>query len=437
MSLLKLLNAMRGGAMPWWLGNGAVPKSNSYTIYDPLVALSLSESYINLANPGTRNAAPGIAPGFSLVSGWSFNGINQYLNTNQPPGNESTVIIWVEEATGVYIVGATGTGGRQYFLRPVNSNVARYTRETTNVNVPTDIWGNVMAMTKNSGYRTGIPEATMVSLSGAITFPLFIGAQNNLGSPVNYAGGKVYRFAYYDFTLTNDQVEAVVMAMLNYNLGTLNAYAALVLSLSPVLYYPLNEGIGHAVLDNSGNKRHGEAYYYTSLGNAGPYGNSARGAAFDYVYIHPNNKFITDGSLSMNEFSFSCLIYIDDSASNNQVRVFNAYTASGDYYACEIRSRNQCSSFLRQQASNQNNAAVTTPLNQWFHLVCWHSLSDLTFGFDINGTRHSFTLTLAGYTENIASPYPYFGQRMLGNIQHCALFNKKLSLAESQSLNPF
>lgn len=56
----------------WWL-SGGIAASACVAAYQPKGAASLAASYTNLANPGTYNAAPGVAPTWDAVSGWIFN----------------------------------------------------------------------------------------------------------------------------------------------------------------------------------------------------------------------------------------------------------------------------------------------------------------------------------------------------------------------------
>ena len=59
---------------PWW----KVAGKTCVAAYQPKGAASLAASYVNLANPGTYDAAPGAAPTWASATGWTFNG-TQYL----------------------------------------------------------------------------------------------------------------------------------------------------------------------------------------------------------------------------------------------------------------------------------------------------------------------------------------------------------------------
>jgi len=80
-------------ASGWWL-SGGVSAANAVAVYQPIGAASLAASYVNLANPGTYNAAPGVAPTWASATGWTFNGTTQYLDIGSPiTGTEARTII--------------------------------------------------------------------------------------------------------------------------------------------------------------------------------------------------------------------------------------------------------------------------------------------------------------------------------------------------------
>lgn len=73
--------ATAGGAAKWYLAGGVTP----IAAYQPKGSSSLAASYINLISPGTFDAAPGVAPTWDAVNGWTFNGSTQYLTTGIIP----------------------------------------------------------------------------------------------------------------------------------------------------------------------------------------------------------------------------------------------------------------------------------------------------------------------------------------------------------------
>lgn len=78
---------------PWYL-KGGVEASECVFAYAPDDADDLADSYINLVNPGTYDAAPGNAPSWAANTGWTFNGTNDYLTTGAiPVGQVWTVLV--------------------------------------------------------------------------------------------------------------------------------------------------------------------------------------------------------------------------------------------------------------------------------------------------------------------------------------------------------
>ncbi len=70
---------------PWWLAGG-IPQSACVAAYQPKGAASYAASLVNLANPGTYNAAAGNAPDWDASNGWMFVKANSnYLKTNINP----------------------------------------------------------------------------------------------------------------------------------------------------------------------------------------------------------------------------------------------------------------------------------------------------------------------------------------------------------------
>lgn len=84
------INPYIHAAADWWV----VPGKTCVAAYQPIGAASLAASYVNLANPGTYDAAPGVAPTWASATGWTFNGSTQYLTTGiTPPRGPNMVAI--------------------------------------------------------------------------------------------------------------------------------------------------------------------------------------------------------------------------------------------------------------------------------------------------------------------------------------------------------
>ena len=73
----------------WWNLDGALSKSTPpLFVYQPKGAADYATSLLDLG--GNRNhASEGSAPSWNAITGWTFNGSSQYLNTGVTPVNSS------------------------------------------------------------------------------------------------------------------------------------------------------------------------------------------------------------------------------------------------------------------------------------------------------------------------------------------------------------
>lgn len=148
-------------AWPLVGGNWWEPTTGSYTVvaaYQAKGAASLAASYVNLANPGTYNAAPGVAPTFDTATGWTFNGSSNYLATGVVPGDGWSIFVRFSdrEDTGlVHVpVGTTGTGGSNPWFA-----FAFYQ----------DVWYYAYGSDSSTGYTQAATSGTM-AMSGAARY---------------------------------------------------------------------------------------------------------------------------------------------------------------------------------------------------------------------------------------------------------------------------
>lgn len=303
----------QGGGEPsytnWWQGLGdVVPASANYTVYDPLSAASLAESYVNLANPGTRNAAaPTAAPAHTQGSGWSFLAASsQYLSTGITNlGDASTVIIWVEDSAGVYVMGyfTQTSPARWLAIRPFSSTQTAFHKGAAGVNATHQTAGSILAMNNTHGYRNGNAEIALAAWTGVTPgLNITIGGRNLNGSSVDqFFTGRVLRVAMYDIALNDAQIEAVTYAMFDYNQPANDAYTNTVLALNPVCYWPLNHAVGSPVFDISGNKAHGMVYRL-SAGQPGKHGNALGGTSDENNYVTSIGNWAAKTGLNLNNF---------------------------------------------------------------------------------------------------------------------------------------
>jgi len=206
------LAAAHGGkvlqpSVPWYLAGG-VP----ILAYQPKGAASLAASYVNLANPGTYDAAPGTAPAFATETGWTF-GSNRYLTTGVTPGqNWSMLVQFLESAdTNGGIVAGSLNGSNRFWIWPANTDTSHNWGHGGDLSVDGRLRAGVAVLSGPTAYLNGQVEGTISA--GSYTFaPIFIGCVNLTG-PSYYFGDIVERVALYDRVLTPTEVTALYNAV--------------------------------------------------------------------------------------------------------------------------------------------------------------------------------------------------------------------------------
>jgi len=211
-------------ASSWWLAGGISP-ANVLVAYQPLLAADLAASYTNLANPGTNDAAPGLAPDWSSGDGWIFNGVDQYLSTGTISIDQNvTLIIRIADfnfSGYAYYSGASdGSASNNIYLGEYQTvpeeDIFRgafgdATAEEDDDHIPSGI----LAINKNYLYKDGYSYISWGTVPGDFSFdlPVFIGAENDSSVPSNYANVKVLAYALYNIPLSDAQVLAITTAM--------------------------------------------------------------------------------------------------------------------------------------------------------------------------------------------------------------------------------
>ncbi len=188
--------------------------------YAPKGAASYAASKVNLANPGTYDAAEGVAPTWAAGTGWTFDGATQYLTTGVVPPDSQTrsMIIRIANHTGAgvwsILAGQQTYGGaRNLLLGSTYASNAEYWSGGFLRQAPLLATGT-LAVAGNVAYRNGISDGNLSDAGSSDThFGIYIGACNYQNDPIRYGNGSVLAFAFYNTTLTADQVAAVSTAM--------------------------------------------------------------------------------------------------------------------------------------------------------------------------------------------------------------------------------
>lgn len=201
-----------GGAAPWYLAGGA---PTPIAAYQPKGAASLAASYVNLANPGTYDAAPGVAPTL-VAGGWTFNGTNNYLDTGIVPVNNQqwTLLMCISSHASQVKVTARVLDGAAFFGILFNNSNIIFFQNGGNRTLASSATGGVAGFSGAQGYFNGAPLGeTIPSASGAFTNTFVIGASKDNGVVSMYAAFVCSSVVIYNSTLTAGQVAAVSAAM--------------------------------------------------------------------------------------------------------------------------------------------------------------------------------------------------------------------------------
>lgn len=207
----------------WWTAGG-IASLTCVAAYQPKGAASLALSYINLASPGTYNAAPGTAPTWDVVNGWKFlTASSQYLGTGIYPSSGWSLICRFSNAAAVIgancFFGEADVGNvRRLYISGVDATNTgvRYANGATILVAPV-LTSGVLAVAGQQGHRNGVADGGAIGAwsGGAAIYPILIGANDYTASPPYraYATGYFQAGAIYNTTLTPAQVLAVTNAM--------------------------------------------------------------------------------------------------------------------------------------------------------------------------------------------------------------------------------
>lgn len=200
----------RAAASDWW----QVAGQTCVAAYQPIGAASLAASYVNLANPGTYDAAPGVAPTL-VAGGWQRDNNNQYLNTGIVPlARTWSYIIRYSDAntTNAYLFGCY-TDPKGILWRPNHSPASAWNGSSL-------LHGQqraaaVVAIANDTAYVDGIAVAgTIPAGTGIPNLPLFVLSPNfDSVALVTSARWIIAAFAVYSTTLSAADVAALTTRM--------------------------------------------------------------------------------------------------------------------------------------------------------------------------------------------------------------------------------
>jgi hypothetical protein len=203
-----------GGSRKWYLAGGAPAP---VAVYVPKGAADLAASYVNLANPGTNNAAPGTAPTFAAATGWTFlTASSQYLTTGVTPGNNWSVIVRFSDASvnGTLLGGRKAAGVSDGFVISNNFLSNQVLFDSGNrVTYAATVASGVLAIAGTRAYHDGVEVSAALPGTPVTPSAIYIGALDNNPAAVGFYTGKIQAFALYNVALTAAQVLAISTAM--------------------------------------------------------------------------------------------------------------------------------------------------------------------------------------------------------------------------------
>lgn len=201
----------------WW-----EPATGSFTCvaaYQAKGAASLAASYVNLANPGTNTAAPGVAPDFDTAYGWDFNGSSMYLTTGLIPTTDWSAIVRFSDGgtASNYLFGVQNVDtGAVYGIRPNDGFTALtyYNAGAGGTGGGSAITSGVPAIAGKTAYLNGSFHAAISAGAGTWSNPMVVGARNQHPFGISaYTAARIQAIAFYSTTLDATQVGEVTTAM--------------------------------------------------------------------------------------------------------------------------------------------------------------------------------------------------------------------------------
>jgi hypothetical protein len=206
----------------WWDLNGTI--TSCVAAYQPKGAASYAASKVNLANPGTYNAADGAAyPTWAAETGWTFNATNsQYLATGIPIVSGMTIIHRYYNLSGDGYITTNAVNDVRYTMLPwmkaaggTKAAAGYGTSGLLALGDGTSSTEGVLALNNLGLFLNGtrIRDLSAASWSGTSTDTFPIGCRTTLGTLSSFATGNVYAIAFYSGTLTAEQIASLTTAM--------------------------------------------------------------------------------------------------------------------------------------------------------------------------------------------------------------------------------
>jgi len=351
----------------------------------------LAHSYVNLANPGTNDATPGVAPAWAADTGWQFTG-TQYLGTGLTPPNTQTwsLVVRFSDISGTdgCVVGCR-VGVKYFMVQPNRSDgKVGYWHGTYRLVAPAATSG-VFAVAGTQGYRNGAADGGAIGADSSALAEVTIGASGS-GLLLSITGN-VQAVAIYSDTLTAAEVAMVTAAMDDAsNPGTTGL----------VSWWPMNETSGTRY-DVHGSNHLGD-------NNTVGYTAGVHGYAADFVSA--NSETLTHTTLGLGGGDWTLVGWFRLDTTGQWCRLANEWgsLSSEMGYSLDVSSGNQ----LRGRVSGGDVywTAATLSSGVWYFCAARYDSGSGEVGVSLNGgawaeavktsAAYGFTFSVARETSD-------------------------------------
>jgi hypothetical protein len=212
------LNAVRASGGLWYRAGGS---PQPVAAYQPIGAASLAASYVNLANPGVNDAAPGVAPTWASGTGWTGDGLTTRLDSGVVATTTTTMIVRVSGVTWDARRSPAGDisagTGRFFDMRSDGISGDYYGlvgSETLTMTLNGDGHGVMAICGDGRSFWNGSPGTTGAAMIGNASLPIALLCRRVGAATYNqYINYSIQAVAIYSTSLTASQVSAVSAAM--------------------------------------------------------------------------------------------------------------------------------------------------------------------------------------------------------------------------------
>jgi hypothetical protein len=196
----------------WWTLNG----QTCVAAYQPKGVASLALSYVNRANPGTYDAAPGVAPTHGGATGWTF-ATTDWLSTGIVPTGSYSMIVRFSGASGTQIslAGARTGWAQGFFIVPRSGGTnALYDNGGRYTSAGGALTAGTICIAGSFAYLNGTLLGAIPTPVTDTTHAIYIGKINDGGTPLASAASVIVACcAVYSTTLSAGDVATLTTRM--------------------------------------------------------------------------------------------------------------------------------------------------------------------------------------------------------------------------------